>query len=101
MAKPHSPIACWHHNESGRKTSTFTTNLLSGKRKPHLAVNQNDARQGNVQTSSGPQMMYIPDSVILNDRKNHSVERCAYETECVLTAVLKALKKHHSLLEGC
>ena len=31
----------------------------------------------------------------------HSIERCAFETERVLTAVFKALNDHHILLEGC
>ena len=31
----------------------------------------------------------------------HSIERCAFETERVLTAVFKALNEHHILLEGC
>lgn len=32
---------------------------------------------------------------------NHSIERCAQETEKVLAAVFKALNDHHILLEGC
>jgi fructose-bisphosphate aldolase class I len=42
----------------------------------------------------------IVEPEILNDG-NHSIERCAYETERVLAAVFKALNDHHILLEGC
>jgi fructose-bisphosphate aldolase class I len=42
----------------------------------------------------------IVEPEILSDG-NHSIERCAYETERVLTAVFKALNDHHILLEGC
>jgi fructose-bisphosphate aldolase class I len=42
----------------------------------------------------------IVEPEILNDG-NHSIERCAFETERVLAAVFKALNDHHVLLEGC
>ncbi len=42
----------------------------------------------------------IVEPEILSDG-DHSIERCAFETERVLTAVFKALNDHHVLLEGC
>ena len=42
----------------------------------------------------------IVEPEILNDG-HHPIERCAYETEKVLSAVFKALNEHNVLLEGC
>ena len=42
----------------------------------------------------------IVEPEILTDG-GHSIERCAFETERVLTAVFKALNDQHVLLEGC
>jgi len=42
----------------------------------------------------------IVEPEILSDG-DHSIERCAFETERVLSAVFKALNDHHILLEGC
>ena len=42
----------------------------------------------------------IVEPEILNDG-DHSIERCALETEKTLAAVFKALHDHHVLLEGC
>jgi len=56
------------------------------------------ARYASICQANG--LVPIVEPEILNDG-NHSIERCAYETERVLSAVFKALNDHHILLEGC